>query len=793
MKDMMKSVSSWTVKLLAAAGVCLGLGLQTAEANWGDTCYWKDNASSTNWNSDSWYNSTQGWDNHNPNYEGGRELHFDNNNRAGGMGNNFTGVGQKQYRLIFDSSATSQRIIRGSTWNTNWDNGGQMPKVENYATVEHKVLYPIAIGNANGMEMNPINGDLTMTNVAAMGHALNVYGSNGKTLKIANFYAGTNTAASAPSTVYVDSTSTVMIKSWRGASSKVQTANVNAAGGLLVVSNLDGKAVWIKSGAGTMRVETSSGASNLNLTVSAGRLELAPTTSTTSLTNLWVTNSATVVLHKPVSLRRVTLNPNCVVEMDVLGNQSVASLGVLPESVDSSHQFVCASGNKHTLKLKYTSGFDPTQDAEWVVYVGRKKSASGGSMTSAETSQMTLDTSDLAAHGATGTFSDPTLCANSSGAPNTAIKVTYTAPSAPQAAVGLATTTFTYAGSGITLTPTGGSGTGAYSVALVSGGTGAGSLSGTTLTVTKAGTFLVDVTRAAGGGYAARTDRVTVTVNKGTQTISGLGNVTKTYGDAAFALSGTAAGAVTYSSGNTSVATVSGSTVTIAGAGSATITSTAAAMNAIAAKARAAKLEKDRTAKLVKTGAVPEQTADDAEATYLFYTSFHDALKSFHDRLTAGERTEDKEAARAKVQVAEQEVARAKAQLTVAERALKDAKLVAPTDGIVRDRLLEPGELAAPSRPVLSLAATNPKWIRCYVSETNLAKHKLNDKAKIKADGCEKPFDGWIGYISPTAEFTPKTIETDELRPTLVYETRVYVNDPDGVLKLGAPVVVELE
>ena len=222
------------------------------------------------------------------------------------------------------------------------------------------------------------------------------------------------------------------------------------------------------------------------------------------------------------------------------------------------------------------------------------------------------------------------------------------------------------------------------------------------------------------------------------------------------------------------------------------ITSTAAAMNAIAAKARAAKLEKDRTAKLVKSGAVPEQTADDAEANYLFYTSFHDALKSFHERLTAGERTEDKEAARAKVKVAEQEVVRAKAHLVVAERALKDAKLFAPVDGIVRDRLLEPGELAAPSRPVLSLAATNPKWVRCYVRETNLARHKLNDKAIVKADGCEKPFDGWIGYISPTAEFTPKTIETDELRPTLVYETRVYVNDPEGLLKLGAPVVVEL-
>ena len=223
------------------------------------------------------------------------------------------------------------------------------------------------------------------------------------------------------------------------------------------------------------------------------------------------------------------------------------------------------------------------------------------------------------------------------------------------------------------------------------------------------------------------------------------------------------------------------------------VNATGSAKDAYAAKASAAKLEKERTAELVKTGAVPKQQADNAEAEYLYYSSLRDSLRSMNERLASGEREEDKEAARAKVRVAEQAVVQAKAQLAVAERTLKDARLIAPTDGIVRDRLLEPGELAAPSRPVLSLAATNPKWIRCYIRETDLAKHKLNDKAKVKADGLEKPFDGWVGYISPTAEFTPKTIETDELRPTLVYETRVYVNAPEGMLKLGAPVVVELQ
>ena len=223
------------------------------------------------------------------------------------------------------------------------------------------------------------------------------------------------------------------------------------------------------------------------------------------------------------------------------------------------------------------------------------------------------------------------------------------------------------------------------------------------------------------------------------------------------------------------------------------IDETSSAAKAFDAKAKASEKEMGRTRELLKTRGVAEQEADNATADYFFYTGLRDALKSRERKLSAGEREEDRKAARANLTVAEREVARARTQLTLVERKLKDACLYAPTDGIVRDRLLEPGELAAPSRPVLSLAATNPKWIRCYIRETDLAKHRLNDKAKVRADGCAKPFDGWIGYISPTAEFTPKTIETDELRPTLVYETRVYVNDPEGVLKLGAPVVVELQ
>ena len=184
----------------------------------------------------------------------------------------------------------------------------------------------------------------------------------------------------------------------------------------------------------------------------------------------------------------------------------------------------------------------------------------------------------------------------------------------------------------------------------------------------------------------------------------------------------------------------------------------AAAVKEVEVQIKTAKNNRDRNAELVKKNAVSLQDADNAEACYLMV-------------------------------VAQKETAEVK--LEIAKQRLADAKLYAPADGIVRKRLLNPGELTGPDSPVLQLSLTDPKWVRCYMKETELAKHRLNDKALVKADGAEKPFDAWIGYISPNAEFTPRNIETDELRPMLVYEVRFYVKDPEGLLKLGAPVIVE--
>jgi len=133
-------------------------------------------------------------------------------------------------------------------------------------------------------------------------------------------------------------------------------------------------------------------------------------------------------------------------------------------------------------------------------------------------------------------------------------------------------------------------------------------------------------------------------------------------------------------------------------------------------------------------------------------------------------------------------------QLDLLRLKLTDADLVSPTDAEVRSRLLEPGEMVSPQRPVFNLAITDPKWIRAYVSETDLGRVHPGMKATISADGFPgRTFSGWVGFISPVAEFTPKPVETVELRSSLVYEIRVFVRDKQDDMRLGMPATVALE
>lgn len=136
----------------------------------------------------------------------------------------------------------------------------------------------------------------------------------------------------------------------------------------------------------------------------------------------------------------------------------------------------------------------------------------------------------------------------------------------------------------------------------------------------------------------------------------------------------------------------------------------------------------------------------------------------------------------------------AQARQTVSDRELADAELISPCNAVVRSRLLEPGEMVSPQRPVFDLAITDPKWVRAYVSESDLGKVHEGMKASISTDSFpNQTIPGWIGFISSVAEFTPKAVETKDLRPNLVYEIRVFVHDPQDEMRLGMPATVSLE
>ena len=112
----------------------------------------------------------------------------------------------------------------------------------------------------------------------------------------------------------------------------------------------------------------------------------------------------------------------------------------------------------------------------------------------------------------------------------------------------------------------------------------------------------------------------------------------------------------------------------------------------------------------------------------------------------------------------------------------------------IRDRILEPGDMVTPQTPVLTLALTNPVWVRTYVPETRLGQLSLGMPAEVSTDSYPgKTYQGWVGFISPTAEFTPKNVETPELRTRLVYQARVYVSNPQNELRLGMPATVTIQ
>lgn len=195
----------------------------------------------------------------------------------------------------------------------------------------------------------------------------------------------------------------------------------------------------------------------------------------------------------------------------------------------------------------------------------------------------------------------------------------------------------------------------------------------------------------------------------------------------------------------------------------------------------------ERTQRAVAMNAVSRQDLDNALAQKEVAAA---DLKSAEESLALaveGPRQEDIAAAKATLRAYE-------AELAIAQKNLTDANLISPQAGIIQTRILEPGDMASPQVPAYILAVNDPVWARVYISETDLGKIHPQMPAKVYTDSFpDTYYEGWVGYISPTAEFTPKSVETESLRTSLVYQVRVYVKNPQNQLRLGMPVTVRID
>jgi HlyD family secretion protein len=211
-----------------------------------------------------------------------------------------------------------------------------------------------------------------------------------------------------------------------------------------------------------------------------------------------------------------------------------------------------------------------------------------------------------------------------------------------------------------------------------------------------------------------------------------------------------------------------------------------AAVEEATASAKNARLDLARAERLLADGATPRSTYDNALAASLQADARLASANESYRLLVEGNRQEDIAAGRAAMLAAQARVA-------TSRTALEDTHLLAPSDGVILSRVREPGAIVSPNDIVYVLSLTSSVWVRAYVAEPQLGRLHPGMSVTVSYDAApSRRVKGHIGFISPTAEFTPKSVETPELRTDLVYRLRLIVDEPDPGLRQGMPVTVRI-
>ena len=187
-----------------------------------------------------------------------------------------------------------------------------------------------------------------------------------------------------------------------------------------------------------------------------------------------------------------------------------------------------------------------------------------------------------------------------------------------------------------------------------------------------------------------------------------------------------------------------------------------------------------RMEELAPTGSISQKQLEDAKTRFTISQQTYEKMKR-------GSRREEIEIARARRDQAE-------AQVSSLRKKVNDCTILSPMQGVVTKRFIERGELVGQGMSLFRVANLAEMDLMIYVLETELPKVKLGQQAKVKVDAFpEREFNGRVVFISSTAEFTPKNIQTKDERTKLVFGVKIKVENADGSLKSGIPADVTLQ
>jgi HlyD family secretion protein len=193
-----------------------------------------------------------------------------------------------------------------------------------------------------------------------------------------------------------------------------------------------------------------------------------------------------------------------------------------------------------------------------------------------------------------------------------------------------------------------------------------------------------------------------------------------------------------------------------------------------------ARLDLKRFEGLADRGTATLKARDDARTRVAMLDGTVAADQAQLAELEAGARPQEVEQARGQAAAAEAAVAEIRQRIA-------DATVTAPRDGVITERITEPGEVLAAGAPLYVLTDLAHPWLNVYVDEPSLAHIHLGDTATVRVDGSRSAFSGKVTFVSSVAEFTPKNVQTPEERAKLVFRVKVGLDNSSGVFKPGMP------